>query len=66
MLSDQDKKDILADANDPMRRQAFADSRRRALKPMSWAEYFNFLKTTQNFFALPAKPHKILGENFKL
>ncbi len=66
MLSDHDKKDMLAGALDPRRRQAFADSRRRALAPMSWAEYFVFLKATQNFFGLPPKPHKITGENFKL
>lgn len=66
MLSDQDKKDMLADAHDPARRQAFADSRRRSLEPMSWAEYFNFLKTTQKFFGLSVKPHKIVGEHFKL
>ena len=66
MLSDQDKKDILADARDPRRRQAFADSRRRGLGPMNWVEYFVFLKAAQNFFSLPSKPHKITGEHFKL
>ena len=66
MLSDQDKKEMLADAQDPARRQAFADSRRRVLGAMSWAEYFNFLKSVQNFFASPSMPHKITGEHFKL
>ena len=66
MLSGQDKKDMLADALDSGRRQAFADSRHKALGPMSWVEYFIFLKSTQNFFALPSKPHKITGDHFKL
>jgi len=66
MLSDQDREDILADAHDPKRRRSFADSRRRAIAPMTWAEYFIFLRTTQNLFGLTSKPHKIIGENFKL
>lgn len=66
MLSEQDKKEILEDSADPKRRQAFADSRRRALVPMSWAEYFSFLKAVQNIFILPSKPRKITGEHFKL
>ena len=66
MLSDQDKKEMLEDAFDLKRGQAFADSRRRSLEPMSWEEYFSFLKTVQNFFPLPSKPHKITGKNFKL
>ena len=66
MLSDQDKKEILSDALDPSRRQVFVDSRRRSLGPMSWAEYFSFLKSVQNFFGFTSKPHKITGEHFKL
>jgi len=66
MLSDQDKNDILADAQDQGRRQAFVESRRRSLKAMSWSEYFSFLKSVQAFFVLPHKPHKIIGEHFKL
>lgn len=66
MLSEEDKKDILADAHNPLRKQAFDESRQRAIKKMSWEEYFAFLKSTQNFFGLSAKPHKILGDNFKL
>lgn len=66
MLSEEDKKDILRDALDPARRQSFSDSRQRAVSPMSWPEYFAFLKSTQNFFGTTAKPHKITGKNFKL
>ena len=66
MLSEQDKKEMLADAQDPKRRQAFIDSRNRALAPMSWVEYFAFLKTTQGFFGSSLRPHKITGEGFKL
>lgn len=66
MLSDQDKRDMLADAHDPKRKEAFAESRRRVLARVSWAEYFSYLKNVQKFFALPSKPHKITGEHFKL
>ncbi len=66
MLSDQDKKDMWHDAHDLKRKQALAESRHRSHKPMTWGEYFNFLKTTQSFFNLPSKPHKITGNHFKL
>jgi hypothetical protein len=66
MLRPQDKKDMLADAHDPQRKRAFAESRRNSLRPLSWTEYFIFLKSVQNFFSVPAKPHKITGKHFKL
>lgn len=66
MLSDEDKKEMLADAYDAKRRVAFADSRSRSLKLMTWTEYLNFLKSMQNFITFPSKPQKTLGENFKL
>ena len=66
MLNDQDKKDILADANNPQRRESFAQSRQKSLQPMTWKAYFDFLKKTQNFFGTLAKPHKITGKDFKL
>jgi len=66
MLSDEDKKEMLVDAYDSKRKEAFADSKRRVLKPMSWAEYFNFLKTAANCFNFKSMPHRMIGENFKL
>ena len=67
MLSDQDKKEMLQDDHDPKRREAFAQAKANAVnKPMTWAEYFSFLKSVQHLFGQEAKPHKIVGPHFKL
>ena len=66
MLSEQDKKDMLADARDQGRRKAFADARARSIKPIPWDEYLKFCQQVQTFFGFEAKPHKTEGSHFKL
>ena len=66
MLSDKDKRDMLNDAQDPKRGQAFAQARLKSLEPMSWEEYMRFCTQVQPFFGQEAKPHKITGQFFKL
>ena len=66
MLSDEEKKEMLADARDPQRRVAFASSGSKRMTPMTWEEYFQFLKSVQNIFPQDRVPHKITGTCFKL
>ena len=67
MLSEQDKKEMIEDAHDPQRKEAFAKARKQSLEPMSWADYFSFLKNVQNLFPgqMKSRP-KIEGNLFKL
>jgi hypothetical protein len=67
MLSDEEKKEMLEDAHNASRGNAFAQARERRLsQPMSWQEYFQFLQTVQNLFPRPQSPHKTIGSYFKL
>ncbi len=67
MLSDEDKKEMLEDAQNPQRRQAFAQARQESIKPMSWPEYFRFLKGVRNLFPYQQKPRRTIeGQIFKL
>ncbi len=66
MLSDQDKKEMLEDANNPLRAQAFAQARQRTMQPMTWKSYLHFLTSIQNLFPQQRVPHKIQGNTFKL
>jgi hypothetical protein len=67
MLSDDEKKEMLADAQSESRRKAFAQARSQVInKPISWAEYISFLKSVQNLFPQQKTLHKIEGKLFKL
>ncbi|MBF0490567.1 MAG: hypothetical protein HQL15_08110 [Candidatus Omnitrophica bacterium] len=66
MLSEQDKKEMIEDANSLQRREAFAQSHQGRRKSMSWPEYFMFLKNIRNFFPQKRVLHKIKGDCFKL
>ena len=67
MLSEQDKKEMLEDARDPKRKEVFAKIRKQSLDPMSWEDYFRFLKSVQNLFPSQMKSRpKIEGNSFKL
>ena len=66
MLSDAEKREILEDAADPRRRAHFAQARQKSLAPMTWQEYFRFLKGVRNLFP-QQRPRKIIeGHVFKL
>ena len=66
MLSEQDKREMLEDARNLQRREAFSQSRQRSLQPMSWQDYFQFLRSIQNIFPHTRSPHKTQGQVFKL
>ena len=66
MLSDEEKREMLEDAANPQRRVHFAQARQKSLAPMTWREYFRFLKGVRNLFP-QQRAHKIIeGRLFKL
>ena len=67
MLSEDEKKEMLEDAHSKSRRKAFAEARGRIFNhPMTWAEYFRFLRSVQNLFPQQRLLKKIEGSKFKL
>lgn len=66
MLSDEEKREMLEDAHDPKRREAFAKARQKAQLRAGWPEYFAFLKSITNLFGRKTPPTKISGLHFKL
>ncbi len=67
MLSDEEKKEMLEDANSESRRVAFARARTVAInRPMTWDQYFRFLRGVQNLFPQQRSPKKVQGNRFKL
>jgi len=66
MLSNEEKNEMLLDAKDLKRKEAFAQARHRSLQPMSWLHYFQFLNSLELLFPSSARPHKITGSQFKL
>ena len=67
MLSEEEKKEILADAQSESRRQSFAQASRRAKNQhLSGAEYVRFLQSVQNLFPRQKSAKKIEGNLFKL
>ena len=67
MLSDDEKQEILADANDPQRRKDFAYARQLVEdRKLTTAEYIKFLTSTNKIFSQPRVFKKIEGSFFKL
>ena len=66
MLSEEEKREMLEDAQSAQRHQAFDEAKKRSLKPMSWEKYFQFLQSVQDIFPQQRSPHKIQGNSFKL
>jgi hypothetical protein len=57
MLSPEEKQEMLLDARDPLRREAFRKAKGlQEARPLSGKEYFAFLRWMQAFFAPERKP----------
>ncbi len=67
MLSDEEKREMLEDARSESRRKAFARARTRVFsQPMTWEQYFRFLRGVVNLFPQKESFKKIEGSAFKL
>ncbi len=66
MLSDEEKREMLEDAQSETRRKSFAQARQRSLTPMTGEEYIQFLQSVQNMFPQVSVPKPTLGTSFKL
>ena len=50
MLSEEEKKEMLTDANDKSRRDSFRFSKKSNVQSISFDEYLNFLNDVQQIF----------------
>ena len=66
MLSDQEKQEMLEDAQSESRRRDFAQARERSLTVMTGPEYVQFLENIARVLPHQQSSHKILGQHFKL
>ena len=67
MLSDEERREILDDAKSNARRRSFAQVRISTQdQPMTWEQYFRFLRSIQNLFPQERVPKKTEGNMFKL
>jgi hypothetical protein len=67
-ISPQDRKEMLADARDPKRLEAFRKAKRLQEEvPVSLTDYYVFLKAINRFFPPDREPeNSIVGQDFRL